>query len=369
MGLRVSCKPMLFVNLKEKVNVSMKDKNLSHLEIADLCRGLSLLLHAGISLGDGLFLLAEEEMGALRELLTRMGQQMDSGMFLSAAMAETGAFPAYVTGMVQVGERTGRTEEALNALAKYYEERERMDRQIRNALTYPSILLLLMLVVIGVLLIRVLPIFDEVYASLGSQLTGVAGGLLRLGQLLESAMPLLCVLLAVFVLFLLLFSGNGKFRQWVLVLWRTKQGDKGVSKKLNDARFAQALSMGLRSGLPVEEAVELSGTLLQDVPAAIDRCKACTQRLGEGVSLAQALREADTLPPSACRMLELGLRGGNGDQVMEEIAGRLSEEASQALEQRVAQVEPAMVLAMSLLVGVILLSVMLPLMHIMSAIG
>lgn len=68
-------------------------------------------------------------------------------------------------------------------------------------------------------------------------------------------------------------------------------------------------------------------------------------------------------------MLELGLRGGTGDQVMEEIAGRLSEEASQTLEQRVAQVEPAMVLAASLLVGIILLSVMLPLMHIMSAIG
>ena len=72
---------------------------------------------------------------------------------------------------------------------------------------------------------------------------------------------------------------------------------------------------------------------------------------------------------AACRMLELGLRGGTGDQVMEEIAGRLSEEASQTLEQRVAQVEPAMVLAASLLVGIILLSVMLPLMHIMSAIG
>ena len=229
---------------------------MSHSEIAELCRGLALLLHAGSGLGDGLFLLAEEEKGELHTLLTQMGQQMDSGAFLSTAMTETSAFPPYVVGMVKVGERTGRMEEALNALVGYYEERERMDRQVRNALTYPSILLLLMLVVVAVLLIRVLPIFDEVYASLGSRLTGIAGGLLRLGQVLEGAMPLLCGLLAAVVVLLLLFSGNEHFRQWVLTFWRTKQGDKGVSKKLNDARFAQALSMGLRSGLPVEEAVE-----------------------------------------------------------------------------------------------------------------
>ena len=302
---------------------------MSHSEIAELCRGLALLLHAGIGLGDGLFLLAEEEKGELHTLLTQMGQQMDSGAFLSTAMTETSAFPPYVVGMVKVGERTGRMEEALNALVGYYEERERMDRQVRNALTYPSILLLLMLVVVAVLLIRVLPIFDEVYASLGSRLTGIAGGLLRLGQVLEGAMPLLCGLLAAVVVLLLLFSGNEHFRQWVLTFWRTKQGDKGVSKKLNDARFAQALSMGLRSGLPVEEAVELAGALLQDVPAAAARCKECAQRLAEGDSLSQALRDAGTLPASACRM----------------------------------------VLAASLLVGIILLSVMLPLMHIMSAIG
>lgn len=347
----------------------MNKRKLSHPEIAELCRGLALLLHAGIGLGDGLFLLAEEAQGPQRELLTQMGQGMDGGMLLSAVMEETGAFPVYAAGMVRVGEETGRMEEALNALAGYYAERERMDRQVRSALTYPSILLLLMLVVIGVLLVRVLPIFDEVYASLGSGLTGFAGGLLRLGQLLETVMPLLCVLLAALVVLVLLFSGSEAFRQRMLAFWRRKQGDKGVSRKMNDAWFAQALSMGLRSGLPVEAAVEMAGALLQDIPAAAARCGACARHLDAGMGLPQALRETGTLPPSACRLLELGLRGGNGDQVMEEIADRLSGEASQALEQRVAQVEPAMVLAASLLVGMILLSVMLPLMHIMSAIG
>jgi type IV pilus assembly protein PilC len=89
----------------------------------------------------------------------------------------------------------------------------------------------------------------------------------------------------------------------------------------------------------------------------------------DGKGLAQALGETGVLPASACRLLSMGLRGGTGDTVMEEIARRLSDEADLALESRVARVEPALVLVTSLLVGIILLSVMLPLMHIMTAIG
>ena len=88
-----------------------------------------------------------------------------------------------------------------------------------------------------------------------------------------------------------------------------------------------------------------------------------------GESLSHVLKESRILPASACRMLDLGIRSGNGDMVMEEIAERLSADASYALEQKAARVEPMMVLTASALVGCILLSVMLPLMHIMTMIG
>ena len=271
--------------------------------------------------------------------------------------------------MVEVGERSGRTEQALQSLARYYERQEQMDRQIRSALTYPAILLLLMLVVIVVLLSQVLPVFDEVYASLGGQLTGVAGGLLLAGQALDAAMPLLCVLMAAAVALVLAFSLSDSFRNRLLTLWRRRFGDRGVSRAISEARFAQALSMGLGSGLPLEEAVDQCAALLEDVPSAAKRCRTCADRLREGGDLADSLRESGVLPAAACRMLTLGLRSGNGDEVMEDIARRLSDDADQALERRVAQVEPTLVLATSLLVGAILLSVMLPLMNIMTAIG
>jgi type IV pilus assembly protein PilC len=340
-------------------------RKLSNDEIASLCLELSLLLHAGVGTGDALSLLAQEE--EHRGMLSAMAEQVDGGKTLSTALRESGVFPVYVCGLVEVGERTGRTEEALAALSRYYEERVRIGRRVRSALLYPAVMLALMLVVIGVLLVKVLPIFDDVYASLGGRLTGVAAGLLNLGRWIEAAMPVLYLILAGLVLVVLVFGLVGPLRRGVVSLWQKTRGDRGVSRKLNNARLAQALAMGMASGLPVEEAVSLSANLMEG--KARKRCQECGQRLEKGESLGAALRLSGLLPPRQSRLLELGQHSGAGDASMEKIARDLGEEGEAALDALVGRVEPALVLVCSVLVGLILLSVMLPLMHIMSAIG
>lgn len=341
----------------------------THSENAQLFKGLSLLLHAGIGPAEGLHLLAEDAPAAARELLLSMGGSMDQGAALSDVMEQAGVFATYDSGMVRTGEQTGRMEEALEALADYYEERQRTNRQIRNALAYPCTVLLLMLVVIAVLLMKVLPVFDSVYASLGSGLTGIAAGLLRLGGLLEKALPVLLVLLMAAAAGVLLFALWAPFREKLTALWRRRFGDRGFFRKFNNARFARALSMGLRSGMPLEEAMGLAQSLLSDIPDAAARCEQCTRNLENGESLSDAMAAAQLLSPSMSRMLAVGLRGGNADCVMEDIAEKLMEDASQSLEDRISRIEPMMVTAASLLVGLILLAVMLPLMNIMSTIG
>jgi len=334
-------------------------------EIASLCLELSLLLHAGVGMGGALHLLAEDN--EQKELLTSMAEKVDDGMPLHAALKESGAFPTYVCGLVEVGERTGRTEEALASLSRYYEGRIRLDRRIKSSLLYPAVMLALMLVVIGVLLVKVLPIFDEVYASLGGSLTGVAGGLLNLGQWLETAMPVLWCLLAVLAALACACAVSESFRGKLLGGWQKRWGDKGISRKLNNARLAQAMAMGMASGLPLEEAVALSAGLMEG--GAKERCLNCQRKLEDGESLSSALKSSGLLPASQCRLLELGQRSGAGDSSMEKIAHDLTEDGEVALDALVGRVEPALVLVCSLLVGLILLSVMLPLMNIMAAIG
>ena len=348
----------------------MKALELTNLETADLCRKLALLMHSGLAAGDALHLLAEEESdGQLQRMLTQMTGLVDEGAYLSQAFEEAGCFPAYLTGLLQVGEQVGRLEETLNALADYYQDRERMQRQLVSSLTYPAMLLVLMAVVIVVLLSKVLPVFNDAYASLGGKLTGMAGALLMLGDLLAGATPALCVLLIAAVLAAALFVLNPKLRKKALDFWHERWGDKGIFRKMNNARFAQALSMGYTSGMPLEDAAELAALLLRDVPPVAERCRTCSSLLQQDGNLAKALEAADLMPPSTCRLLELGLRSGTADGVMEDISRRMQEEVTQDLEHMVAKVEPALVLITSVMVGVILLSVMLPLMNIMTAIG
>ena len=348
----------------------MKQKNLSNTEIADLCKQLGLLMQAGVTLGDGLHLLSEEEKEApLSSLLADLAKEVEEGNLLCQAFSKAGCFPVYVTGLLAVGEQVGRTEETLFALSRYYEEQERMNRRLRSALTYPNVLLLMMLVVIVVLLTQVLPVFDDVYASLGGSLTGLAGGLLTLGNILRKMLPILVLVLILLMVLAAVFSLSPTLRNRSIAFLKHYLGDKGVFRKINDARFAQALSMAFCSGMALEEGVDLAAALLQEYPAAVSRCEACRDQLAAGEDLASALGASGMIPVSACRMLTLGMRAGNGDTVMQEIAKQLSEDADEALERKVAAIEPALVLITSLLVGAILLSVMLPLMHIMKAIG
>ena len=342
---------------------------LTHSETASFCRQLALLVHGGIGVADAVFLLAEENTEQLQGLLKEIGTQIDGGSDLAEAMEKADAFPGCVVGMVRIGEKTGCLEEVLREMARFYEQRSRSIRQIKNALTYPAMILVLMLVVIGVLLIKVLPVFEDVYNSLGSGLTGVAAGLLHLGQWIRMAMPVLFVLLGVCLLAVLLYGSSEKVRNRVNGYCAARFSDRGVLRAYNNANFAQALALGLASALPLEEAAEQAGKLLEDVPAAVQRCERCAKALRDGMPLQKAMEESGFLMPAESRMLAVGLRQGSGDQVMAEIAERLMERADELLEKKIAKIEPTMVLVASLLVGMILLSVMLPLMNIMSAIG
>lgn len=348
----------------------MKSLELTNLETADLCRKLALLMHSGLTAGDALNMLADEETDQqIHDMLAGMTAAVDGGAYLSQAFEEAGCFPVYLTGLVQVGEQVGRLEETLNALADYYQDKEHMERQLVSSLTYPAMLLLLMAVVIVVLLSKVLPVYNDVYASLGGKLTGMAGALLLMGQMLAKATPALCVLLAAAVVAAAVVVFNKNLRKKALNFWQSRWGDRGLFRKMNNARFAQALSMGFTSGMPLEDAANLAAVLLRDIPSVAARCQKCIDLLQQGSNLAEALEAGELMPPSTCRLLVLGLRSGTGDGVMEDISRRMQNETIEDLERMVAKVEPALVLITSVMVGVILLSVMLPLMNIMTAIG
>ena len=348
----------------------MKNYLLSNEDMSAVCTGLGYMLHAGIGNADALTLLAEDETRpAMKSVLEQMAKNADEGMELSDIFGAAGCFPGYVVKMLAVGEKTGRTEEALQALAATCDRRDSMEKRLKSALLYPSILLLIMLAVITVLLVYVLPIFNSVYAQLGGSLSGVAGGLLSFGQALGKFMPVLIIIFVFAVVFLALFTVLPGFRDELISAWQKKRGDKGVAGKMAAATFAQALSLAMNSGMNIEDAVAGAAELVLDNAGYRERADKCAAMLSEGQSTADSLRESGLIPPSRCRILEAGIRSGSGETAMDAIAEKLTEESELAMEDAISRVEPAMVIITSVLVGVIIISVMLPLINIMSAIG
>lgn len=348
----------------------MKQRQMTNDELGFLCRELSDLFRAGIGVGDAFALLAEDEGDSRRrELLLSLSRESDEGAPLHECLARSGAFPHYVCALTAVGEQVGKTEETLRALGEYYDSRARLLRQLKNTLLYPAVLLIVMLVVVLVLLIWVLPVFNEVYIRLGSRLDGVAGTLLSAGDLLRRALPWLGLVLALVVAAAIAVAAAPSLREKLLALWRRMQGDRGLSRKINTARFMQALAMARHCGMNEAESVLLARRLSEGTPAFDGRCQRCLDALDKGQSLSHALRQSGLLSVAESRLLETGIRSGSSEESLDRLAHRLSEESEESLAAVAGRIEPALVALMSVLVGLILLSVMLPLMQIMTAIG
>lgn len=328
-----------------------------------------MLLHGGISLSDGACDLAREEQGQMQTVLTDLTRYLDEGLPVSDALARTQALPAYAVTMAELGHKTGQLEAVFASLGDFYEERQRTKHQLRSALFYPGVLLGVMVVVIGVLLIWVLPVFDQVYASLGSQLTGVAGALLILGQWLKAALPVLLALLLPAGVLAAVFARSPSLRSKVTGWWMARFGDRGISRKYLNARFLRGMEMGLTAGLLPEEAAENAVTLLQAVPGAAKRGADFLRQLRSGTSLPDSLLECGFLTDGQARLLRLGIRSGSSEAVMDQIARLAAEDGENALSRNLSRIEPAMVLTGSVLVGGILLSVMIPLVNILNLIG
>ena len=348
----------------------MKKFKPDHEQIGNLCGSLAHLYHAGIGTGDALALLADDESsGQEKELLQGMSVWADEGASLAEIFRRTECFPDYVGNLLSVGERVGRTEETLTALSSYYAGRARLARQIKNTLLYPAVLMVVLLAVLFILLVWVMPVFNDVYARLGSSLTGIAGGLLEFGILLRKGLPVLFAVLMLVVVFAIIIAVSSGLRGKLMSFCKKKFGDTGIVRRSNTARFTQALAMGMAGGLTDREAVELASDLAEGSGEFSSCCDLCLAKLDEGDDLSTALRESRLLSKAECRLLSTGIKSGCADQIMDQIALRALEESEQELENLAGRIEPTVVVAMSLMVGFILLSVMPPTMNIMSAIG
>ena len=329
-------------------------------DLSLFCSQVALLLRSGMFLPDGMQALAEESEDPV---ITGIAEEVQLSGSLAPALKNAGAFPEYLVNMVELGERSGKLEEVMTSLAAYYEREQAVRRQVKTAVLYPMVLVLMMIVVIAVLLIKVLPVFSQVFQDLGADAGAMAGGTAAGYAALGIAALIAAGCIA---LFLLMRTSKGYAKLMAIL---AKFGPtRAIAEKIASGRFAFALSLLLESGYDLDTALTLLPTIVESHPVA-RRIESCRMAMAEGASFAEGVEKSGLFPGMYSRILAIGFRAGALDSASRKISDIYEEEIDRSIASAVSFIEPMLVALLCIVIGVILLSIMLPLTGIMSGIG
>jgi len=343
---------------------------LTNAYLSAFCAELAMLLDAGLTVSDSVHILKDDEPSKEGQAMLRdLTGHLEMGSPLSAALEESGVFPRYMIHMVNIGEKTGRMVETLKALSEYYDRQVRLSVTIKNSVLYPAILLILMIVVVLVLIVQVLPIFNDVFARLGTQMSPLATALMNFGEWLGGAAIVIAIIFALIFLFIVLLAVLPEFRNSLKNAFSNKWGSKGVLGKIASSRFVFAMRLAMASGLDTQDAIDLAANLSGGSRVVDEKHQKCNELINSGIPLHEALTKSGILSVQDGKMLSIGARSGKTDEAMAEIARRSDLDVTDNIDRIVSKIEPTLVIISSVIVGVILLSVMLPLISIMTAIG
>ncbi|MCH5203230.1 MAG: type II secretion system F family protein [Oscillospiraceae bacterium] len=344
-------------------------KRLSSDETAYFFEQLAMILNAGMQLSDGMDILFEDLSDKrIREICGQLSKSINSGKTLGDAMEECGKFPEYAVNMVKIGSVTGRLENVLKDLSEYYENRAELNRTVRSAVIHPLMLLLMMTAVIVVLIVLVLPMFSKIFAQFDASVSETVSSAVNTAY--GIGWVILIVLLAVIVsviiisLLSLIPSVRKRLSSFLTVFPLTKR----ISKKFSLAKISSAMSLMASAGIAAEEMPMYAASLIND-KKLVNKLENCRERVLNGEYFADVISTSNIFPPMFAHSLKFSYTSGSFEQSWKKLSERCDYEAAEAASGIVSVIEPLIVIILTTVIGAVLLSVMIPLMNIMSVLG
>ncbi len=346
-----------------------KKRIMSSEELSSFCDQIALMLSSGMTLRDGIEMLAEDEMKGKDKIhpYTNLYKVVDETGSLYVAMKENeDEWPSYMIEMVDIGEQTGRLEDIMVSLSTYYRREGRIRSAAVSAITYPLVLGVMLVVIIGILLWRVLPIFRRVLASLGVDSSSSGSLLMSIGSWvgwIVLGVIALIVIFAIVIVILMKTKARDKVLNFLKNLFPPV---KRLMEKLSASRVAGILGLMLSSGFPMENALQMAPAALADQDS-INKVNFIRDEMKKGETFQDALARSGLFADFHNRMLKVGAASGHEPQVMEKIAQIYEEQVEDGLDHLISIVEPTLVALLSIVIGAILLSVMLPMAGVLSS--
>ncbi len=347
----------------------MARRKLTSAQIFHFFEQLRALLGAGITPYAALQIMKQDAGNEkISGLLDALSEQIAQGRRLSEAAASTDAFPDYVNELLVIGEQTGRLENVCGSLARYYEDDDELRNAVRSAVSYPLVMIVMMFAVVIVLLSKVMPVFQQVFEQLGTSANSFTLSLMKISKSLSRCYVAIIIVFAVLVLVFLWFYCTEKGRKQFGSFLETFGPTKKFTEALALTRFAGGLQMTTSAGLDPYTSLDMTARIVGN-KAVREKILRCREELQNGASFSEAVAKVGMFDSFYTSMITVFAQAGSVDKAMEFIAKHYKDETDRRISRLLSSIEPTMVAVLSVVVGLILLSVILPLMGVMSNIG
>jgi type IV pilus assembly protein PilC len=324
-------------------------------------RQMATMMDAGLPLVQSLTALEEQtDSPALKPVLRNTTERVEQGHAFSEALAEhPKVFNRLYVSMVEAGETGGLLAEILDRLASYLEATARLKKKVKSAMSYPVIVCFIALSIALFLIVKVIPIFADIYKDFGAQLPAPTQFLINISNIVRGYFVLVIGAAGGLVFALMKFK---RTRRGTAIWDRAKLRLPVFGKlihKIAISRFARTFAALLRSGVPILETLRIVGQSAGNtvVESAVEKTAASIER---GDNLALAMGQHRIFPPMLVRMVSAGEQTGKVDVMLEKISDFYDEEIEATLSGLTSLIEPLLIVFLGLVVGSIVICMFLP---------
>ncbi len=332
-------------------------------------RQLSLIIDSDISIFEGLELIANKtDSEYINKIVKTTLDNLYEGETLAQSLELNEDIPAIVKSMISIGEESGDLSFSLNEVANNLEKDDETLEKVKQAVTYPVILTVLMTGVILLLILKILPMFNEILESLGGHIPVLTLTILNISMFLSSNIwIILGIIIALLVGFVIYFrSEKGRYKKDELKLSLPLL--KEIYSSLLAVRFSRNLSMLYKAGIPVNISFDMISPSMNNLYVE-DLLKDAKQELDMGEEPDKVIEGLNIFPWVLVKLFSVAQSTGHMEEILLRASKYMEEEANSKIVKMTSVLEPVLIIILSLIMGLILVSVMIPVINIMNTIG
>ncbi|MBE7927340.1 type II secretion system F family protein [Pseudomonas saudiphocaensis] len=347
---------------KKSISLFSAGKKIKPMDIALFTRQMATMMKAGVPLLQSFDIIGEGfDNPNMRKLVDDLKQEVAAGnSFATSLRKKPQYFDDLYCNLVDSGEQSGSLETLLDRVATYKEKTEQLKAKIKKAMNYPIAVIAVAVIVSAILLIKVVPQFQEVFANFGAELPAFTLMVIGLSELLQEWWYIVLVgMIGAAYAFKQAHSRSQKFRNWFdrLMLKVPVVGD--ILYKSSVARFARTLSTTFAAGVPLVDALDSVAGATGNVVFRNATAKVKSD-VSSGMQLNFSMRTTGTFPSMAVQMTAIGEESGSLDEMLAKVATFYEEEVDNMVDGLTALMEPMIMAVLGVLVGGLIIAMYLP---------